>query len=46
MTRSTGTHQVVWDGVDGGGRSVASGVYVVKLAAGDVVDVHKIVVVR
>ena len=39
-------HQVVWDGLDDGGRSVASGVYVVKLSAGDVVDVHKVVVMR
>lgn len=32
--RQAGTHQVAWDGTDDGGRQVASGVYLYRLAAG------------
>ncbi len=37
-TLSAGTHQVQWDGTDGGGQRVASGVYVIRLQAG--LEVH------
>ncbi|MBI1805049.1 MAG: T9SS type A sorting domain-containing protein [Ignavibacteriae bacterium] len=29
-----GSHEVVWDGTDDGGRSVASGLYIYRVAAG------------
>jgi hypothetical protein len=32
--KAAGLHQVEWDGRDGGGNSVASGVYIVRLEAG------------
>jgi hypothetical protein len=32
--RSAGAHRVVWDGRDGSGHKVASGVYLVRLAFG------------
>ena len=41
-----GAHRVAWDGKDGRGRSVADGVYFLKLAAGDYRQTHKLVVQR
>ncbi len=41
-----GLHQVVWDGADQSGRTVASGVYTVRVeSAGDVIS-GKIVLAR
>ena len=41
--RSAGVHQVTWDGRDGAGRVVASGVYFSRLHAADFVGVRKMV---
>ena len=41
-----GAYRVAWDGKDGRGRSVADGVYFLKLAAGDYRQTHKLVVQR
>ena len=43
---SSGSHRVVWDGEDDGGRGVSSGVYVVKLDLGGKVLTRKVVMVR
>jgi flagellar hook assembly protein FlgD len=45
-TLDAGPHQTVWDGVDGRGRQVASGVYWAKLRAGDRTAVRKLVHLR
>jgi len=37
---------VEWDGRDGEGKSVASGVYLYRLRAGDVVETQRMVLVR
>jgi flagellar hook assembly protein FlgD len=37
-----GTHRVAWDGRDDAGRIVASGVYLVRLEAGEVALVRKV----
>lgn len=44
--RPAGVHQAVWDGRDAHGCSVASGVYHVRLEAGDSVDLRKMVLLR
>ena len=41
-----GEHNIGWDGRDGRGRRVASGVYLVKLAAGGQVTSAKVAVLR
>lgn len=43
---AAGRHQVVWDGTDGDGRAVASGVYLVQLTAGGVSDARKCLLVK
>ncbi|MBZ0269093.1 FG-GAP-like repeat-containing protein, partial [bacterium] len=43
---SPGAYQVIWDGRNGSGRLVASGVYFYRLDAGDFRDVRKIVRIR
>ncbi len=45
-TRSAGQHTVSWNGRDGAGQPVASGVYVCTLRAGGVVATRKLLVVR
>ncbi len=45
-TRPAGRQEVVWDGTDDTGRHVASGVYMVRLVAGPVHDVKKVVLVQ
>jgi flagellar hook assembly protein FlgD len=41
-----GHHSVVWDGTDGGGSRVGSGVYFYRLRAGNKVITKKLVVVK
>jgi hypothetical protein len=44
--RSAGPHKIVWHGVDDRGRSLSSGVYVYRLAAGDLIEMKRMVLVR
>jgi hypothetical protein len=41
-----GSHQVVWDGRDAGGRAVASGVYYYRVHAGDDLAAGKMILLR
>lgn len=41
-----GEHRVTWNGLDGAGQPVGSGVYFVKLAAGSDVDTRKMVMLK
>jgi hypothetical protein len=41
-----GRHQLVWDGRDGSGNAVASGVYFVRLAVDDESEARKVLVLR
>jgi len=45
-TMATGSHQARWNGVDDRGRSVASGVYFVRMIAGSYTEVRKIVMLK
>ncbi|MCH7498231.1 MAG: Ig-like domain-containing protein [Candidatus Marinimicrobia bacterium] len=40
---AAGRHQAVWDGTDGGGQPVASGVYIVRLQAGSANSSRKLI---
>jgi hypothetical protein len=44
--RDAGTHTVVWDGRDAGGRPVASGIYLARLQGVDGQDVRKLTLAR
>jgi len=44
--RAAGAHSVTWKGTDGSGRRVASGVYLVRLEAGDVQFTRRITMVK
>ncbi len=44
--QAAGEHQVVWNGRDGRGRPLASGVYFARLRAGDRVETRKLTMVR
>jgi len=44
--QSAGRHEASWDGLDDGGRAVASGVYLCRLRAGAEVRVQKMLLVR
>jgi hypothetical protein len=44
--RAAGPHSVVWDGLDGDGRRVGSGVYVARLAADGQSAEHKMVLLK
>ena len=44
--RATGVQTVVWDGRDTGGRSVASGVYLYRLEAGQATAVRKMLLLK
>ena len=41
-----GNHVVIWDGLDQGGRPIASGVYIYRLRLGDDVQAKKMLLVR
>jgi hypothetical protein len=43
---TVGNHQVVWDGIDDAGRSVASGTYLVRLVARDRTDSRSMVLLK
>ena len=44
--RSVGEHSVLWDGRDDAGRAVASGVYVVRMVAGEFVTARRVTLLR
>ena len=44
--RPAGTHRVAWDGHDGSGRQVASGVYLLRMNAGEVRFTRQVVLVK
>jgi len=44
--KETGTYQVTWDGTDGNGNGVASGVYLCRLQAGDFAEAKKMVLIK
>jgi hypothetical protein len=44
--RRSGHHSVMWDGRDGLGRSVASGVYIIRMTAGEFVTARKVTLLR
>ncbi|MCH7761590.1 T9SS type A sorting domain-containing protein [candidate division TA06 bacterium] len=44
--REAGSHSVVWDGRDGRGERVASGVYFVRLSAGDITATKKMILLK
>jgi flagellar hook assembly protein FlgD len=44
--REAGRYQVVWDATNVNGSQVASGVYLVKMTAGDFSETKKMVLVR
>jgi flagellar hook assembly protein FlgD len=45
-TRPAGRHEVVWNGVDASGRSVASGTYLLRMRAGAAEDARKITLLK
>jgi hypothetical protein len=44
--RAAGRHEVAWDGRDDAGRAVASGMYMARLAAGEVREMKKMVLLK
>jgi hypothetical protein len=44
--RSAGDHDVTWNGRDNDGRSVASGVYLVRLDGGDFVETRRVALIK
>ncbi|HDQ44473.1 MAG TPA: T9SS type A sorting domain-containing protein, partial [bacterium] len=44
--QDAGRHTVVWDGADGGGLPVSSGMYFCRLEAGDTALTRKMLLVR
>ena len=43
---AAGTHTVVWNGIDAGGRQVATGVYFYRISAGEYNDVKKMILIK
>ena len=46
MRQQVGSYVLAWDGRDGAGEELASGVYFCRLQAGSYVDVRKIILMR
>jgi flagellar hook assembly protein FlgD len=46
QTMPAGEHRVTWNGLDGAGQPVGSGIYFVKLATGSGVDTRKMVLLK
>ncbi len=44
--QGAGSHEIVWDGTDARGRNAASGVYVYRLRAGELVATKKMILMR
>jgi enediyne biosynthesis protein E4 len=44
--RSAGVHELIWDGTDTGGRSVAAGAYFVRIEAAGLEQARRMIVVR
>jgi flagellar hook assembly protein FlgD len=44
--QDVGYYRVVWDGKDTSGRSVSSGVYLVRMASGDFTSVKKMLLLK
>ena len=44
--KEKGVYQVVWDGNDGRGNAVATGIYLLRLESTDFVKVKKMVLIR
>ena len=44
--RTAGTYSVIWDGRDGAGRDVASGVYLCRMEVDDYLAVRKLLLVK
>ncbi len=45
-SRQAGRHEVIWRGVDEGGRQVASGVYIYELKAGSYVETRSMTLLK
>jgi probable HAF family extracellular repeat protein len=44
--RASGRHEVIWNGQDGNGRTVASGVYLGRFQAGTVIQTERLILVK
>ncbi len=44
--QETRYYRITWDGKDAGGRQVASGIYLVRMAAGEFSEVKKMVLLK
>jgi flagellar hook assembly protein FlgD len=44
--KEAGSHEVVWDGTDADGRTVASGIYFYRFQAGDMTESRKMVLMK
>ena len=44
--RGGGTHEVIWDGTDGAGRKVSSGMYLARMIAPDRTQVKRMTLLK